>query len=55
MTNKFLQNFYNDISIISKSLDLKIIREMIHQIKKIKQKKVKFFLGVIMLVIALML
>ena len=25
MTNKFLQNFYNDISIISKSLDLKII------------------------------
>ena len=47
MTNKFLQNFYNDISIISKSLDLKIIREMIHQIKKIKQKKGRiFFLGV---------
>ena len=47
MKNKFLKNFYNDISIISKSLDLELIKKLINQIKKVKQKKGRiFFLGV---------
>ena len=47
MKNKFLKNFYSDISLISNSLDLKLIEKLVYEIKKIKNKKGRiFFLGV---------